>query len=113
MLHLAKAADPGPNTQFITMWNRLHVSLRRGIPEPTKPTSFGQLLDQIDGKSAIWYELAHRPTFQQQQSNQRSAMRSFKPRNLLPQQQNVNTRTYLTELGGSCRESPGYATLYG
>ena len=71
MLHLAKAAEfTSPFNQIIMIWNRFHVSLRQHIPEPTKTTSLGQFLDQIDSKTAIWYEMAHRPTYQSQQSQQ-------------------------------------------
>ena len=102
ILHLAKVADLGLNNQLIIIWNRLHVSLRRDVPEPTKHTSLSQFLKQIDSKTAIWYEMAHRPTFQsnqqsrsQQPSNQQTAVRSFKSRNQPPQQQ--ESRAYVAD----------------
>ena len=90
MLHLAKAANLTLlDNQLVIIWNQLHVSLRRDIPEPTKHTSLSQFLEQIDSKTSIWYEVAHRPAFQsnqhsrsqqQQPSNQTTTVRSFKPR---------------------------------
>ena len=85
MLHLARAANFGSlDSRLLIIWNHLDVSLRRDILEPTKSTSLGQFLEQIDSKTAIWYELAHRPSYHyqqsNQQSNQQSTTRPFKPR---------------------------------
>ena len=94
MLHLAKAAELESIFNQLTMvWNRLHMSLRQHIPEPTKTTSLGQFLDQIDAKTVIWYDLANRPALQssraQQSSNQDG--RPIKARYAYPPPQRVPT----------------------
>ena len=54
MLHLAKAAEFDSTYNQLTMiWNRFHMSLRQHIPEPTKSTTLGHFLENIDSKTAI------------------------------------------------------------
>ena len=98
MLHLAKAANlESLDNQLTMIWNQLHVSLRRDIPEPTKYTSLGQFLEHIDSKVSIWHGLAQRPPFQQQQQphggNQQANQKPFRYRNQPPEQ----SRAYMAD----------------
>ena len=62
MLRLARAGHLASTySQLSIIWNRIDVSLRRDIPEPTETTSLSQFLDQIDAKTGIWLELANPP----------------------------------------------------
>ena len=102
MLHLAKAANlESLDNQLTTIWNQLHVSLRRDIPEPIKHTSLGQFLEQVDSKASIWYGIAHRPSFQQQQQphgqrhpSQQSNQKPFRHRNQPPER---GSRAYMAD----------------
>ena len=93
MLYLAKSAElTSTYNQLVMIWNRLHVSLRRDIPEPTKNTSLGQFLDQFDSKTAIWYELANRPALQQPRPpGHQQSMRPFKARFVHPPPERLPT----------------------
>ena len=54
------------------------MSLRQHIPKPIKSTTLGQFLENIDSKTAIWYDLVNRPALQQSNSQQ-SSQQQFKP----------------------------------
>ena len=70
MLHLAKAANiESVYNQLTLVWNQLHYTLRRDVPEPTQYTTLRTFLEHVDAKSSIWQEMADRQE-QYQQSRQ-------------------------------------------
>ncbi len=61
MRHCAKAANlDSPYNQLTIIWSRLHVDLRRDIPEPSTSTTLAMFYEDIDSKTPIWRELADR-----------------------------------------------------
>ena len=114
MLHWAKAAElESTYNRLVLIWNKLDVTLRRDIPEPTANTSLALFLEQIDSKTAIWYEMADRqqrsqqqrlneqPKYQQQRPyEQRKPTPNSGTNTKLPQQVRFsdNKQAYLTEI---------------
>lgn len=61
MLHLAKSAElHSTHNQLTMIWNQFAVNLRIHIPEPQASTTIGQFIEQVDSKTAIWYEMAQK-----------------------------------------------------
>ncbi len=57
----AKAAEMSSlYNQLSIAWNNLDWEFRRDIPEPTSTTTMRAILDQLDSKSNIWFEMARR-----------------------------------------------------
>lgn len=108
MLHLARAANfTSTYNQLIVIWNRFQVTLRRDIPEPTQHTSLGQFLDQIDSKTAVWYELANRPSYQSPSQHQTGATNKMRSSQVPPQRIPTNggkSYAYLVDIN----EEDGY-----
>ena len=61
MLRLSKAADiDSTHNQLTMVWNRLNVTLRQHIPEPTQYTSLSGFLEKVDSMTSIWQEMSER-----------------------------------------------------
>ena len=61
MLHVAKSAEMHSTYNQLTLiWNQFAVNLRIHIPEPTTSTTIGQFMEQVDSKTAMWFEMAQK-----------------------------------------------------
>ena len=54
------------HNQLTLIRNQFAVNLRLHLPEPTASTTIGQFMEQVDSKTAMWFEMAQKSQQQRQ-----------------------------------------------